>query len=103
MVVVRLNKICQTTELSTTEVPYFIKSYSKSKGLRRKAQKRGLNFTLMVAGSSGSGKTTFVNTLSEESVFPPRSIPDADKADADKTVEITPYTVGTCSLPSFYK
>jgi cell division control protein 11 len=59
--------------------------------------KRGLTFTLMVAGCSGIGKTTFVNTLCENPVLPPRNIPDAQNAAAEKTVTITPTTVGTLS------
>ncbi|KAJ3304543.1 hypothetical protein HDV03_002752 [Kappamyces sp. JEL0829] len=62
-------------------------------GVRRKNQKRGLTFTLMVAGSSGSGKTTFINTLCESQVIPPRTIPDAETAALDKTVQITPTTI----------
>ncbi|KAJ2996310.1 hypothetical protein HDV02_006631 [Globomyces sp. JEL0801] len=66
---------------------------NRSPGVRRKNQKRGLTFTLMVAGASGSGKTTFLNTLCESQVLPHRDIPDAKAAAMEKTVDIVPTTV----------
>ena len=60
--------------------------------MRRKNAKRGLTFTVMVAGQSGSGKTTFINTLCEASVLQQRSIPNAQEAAAEKTISITPRT-----------
>ncbi|KAJ3315683.1 hypothetical protein HDV04_002097 [Boothiomyces sp. JEL0838] len=65
----------------------------RSPGLRRKNLRKGLTFTIMVAGAAGSGKTTFVNTLCENPVLPPRPIPDAKGAAEEKTVQITPTTI----------
>ncbi len=66
----------------------------RSPGMRKKVQKRGLSFTMMVIGCAGAGKSTFVNTLCEAPVLQPRVIPDAKGAVIEKTVEITPTTVG---------
>ena len=62
--------------------------------MRRKNAKRGLTFTIMVAGQSGSGKTTFINTLCEASVLQPRPVPNSVEAAAEKTISITPRTFG---------
>jgi cell division control protein 11 len=47
----------------------------------------------MVAGCSGSGKTTFLNTLCAADVMPPRKIPEAKEAGVEKTVEISPQNL----------
>ncbi|KAI8057094.1 Septin-domain-containing protein [Syncephalis plumigaleata] len=57
-------------------------------GARRKNSKKGLQFTLMVVGASGSGRTTFVNTLCRTQVLPPRE-PDTTVTG----VRICPYSV----------
>eukprot|EP00842_Homolaphlyctis_polyrhiza_P001428 jgi/Hompol1/2286/HPOL_002141-RA len=65
--------------------------------MRRKNLKKGLTFTILVAGPAGSGKTSFINTLCENPVFPQRTIPDAEKAAQEKTVAINPVTIGTAA------
>ncbi|KAG2221605.1 hypothetical protein INT45_005179 [Circinella minor] len=55
--------------------------------------KRGANFTLMVCGESGTGKTTFVNTLFTTTIKDPRKIEHRHKSvdtqrNGDRTVEI---------------
>ena len=62
--------------------------------MRRKNQKRGVAFTIMVVGSSGSGKTSFLNTLCNTSTIQPRDIPFAAEAAEFKTVTISPTTIG---------
>ncbi|CDK24593.1 unnamed protein product [Kuraishia capsulata CBS 1993] len=37
---------------------------------RQKDQRRGIKFTMMICGSSGTGKTTFVNALMDQQVVP---------------------------------
>ncbi|KAJ1568738.1 hypothetical protein HK405_014394 [Cladochytrium tenue] len=61
--------------------------------IRRKAVKKGLNFTIMVVGPSGCGKSTFVNTLCESDVLPKKDYSNAEKAAIPKTVAIAPTTV----------
>ncbi|KAH6565232.1 hypothetical protein BASA50_006002 [Batrachochytrium salamandrivorans] len=65
----------------------------RSPGMRRKNLKKGLSFTIMVAGPAGVGKTTFLNTLCENPVLPIREVPDADNAAMEKTVMINPTTI----------
>lgn len=61
---------------------------------KRKAVKKGLTFTIMIVGSSGMGKSTFVNTLCEKTTLAPKDYGNAaEKAAAPKTVRITPVSV----------
>lgn len=69
---------------------------------RRKNVKKGLSFTIMIVGGSGLGKSTFVNTLTERSAIPPRQdYENAEKAAVEKTIRITPTTVGILLLCLF--
>ncbi|KAJ3299181.1 hypothetical protein HK104_009785 [Borealophlyctis nickersoniae] len=61
--------------------------------IRRKNVKKGLQFTVMIVGSSGLGKSTFVNTLCESSVLAKKDHSMPEKAAHEKTVAITPTTV----------
>ena len=57
--------------------------------MKRKSQKKGLHFTIMLCGQSGLGKSTFINTLVESQLIPV----NPSKADSlDKTLTITPYS-----------
>ena len=47
---------------------------------------------LILLGSSGTGKTTFINTLCESPVLSPRTIPNPQEASVEKTVSINPLT-----------
>ncbi|KAJ3225505.1 hypothetical protein HK099_006643 [Clydaea vesicula] len=60
---------------------------------RRKAVKKGLTYTIMIVGSSGLGKSTFVNTLCESNVFPKIDYSNAEKAALEKTVRVSPVSV----------
>ncbi|KAJ1856803.1 Cell division control protein 3 [Coemansia sp. RSA 2703] len=61
----------------------------------RRSIKRGFNFTLMVAGESGLGKSTLINTLFESKVYPAKdenshaAVGTPTAPGGTKTVEIT--------------
>src|SRR5205814_8820584 len=61
----------------------------------RNKVKKGLTFTLMVVGSSGTGNTTFVNTLCAKPVLEHKEADDPEHAHVEHGVRIKPVTVGT--------
>lgn len=65
---------------------------------RKKNVKKGIQFCLMVCGASGTGRTTFVNTLCQRGVLPhfdADSPPylDSDGGTGEPSVRIKPVTV----------
>jgi cell division control protein 11 len=62
---------------------------------RRRANKvkKGVQFTLMVVGSSGTGRTTFVNTLCESDVLQHKTHDDPARAHIEEGVRIKLHTV----------
>ncbi|XP_064208955.1 septin-5-like [Anguilla rostrata] len=60
--------------------------------VHRKSVKRGFDFTLMVAGESGLGKSTLVNSLFLTDLYRGRKLLNAEERIA-QTVEITKHTV----------
>ncbi|KAI0149504.1 septin [Xylariaceae sp. FL1272] len=60
---------------------------------RKKNVKKGIQFCLMVCGASGTGRTTFVNTLCSKSVLNHKDSDDADAAHVEDGVKIKPITV----------
>lgn len=71
-------------------------NYSRARG--RKNVKKGISFTLMVVGASGTGRTTFVNTLCNKQVLEHKYSDDAENAHLDQTVVIKAHQVGKCSI-----
>ena len=69
----------------------------------RNKVKKGLTFTLMVVGASGTGKTTFVNTLCAKPVLEHKESDDPEHAHIEEGVRIKPVTVGTVTAPSFLR
>ena len=61
---------------------------------RKKNVKKGIQFCLMVCGASGTGRTTFVNTLCGKRVLQGRDADDASTAHIEEGVRIKPVTVG---------
>ncbi|CAG7920416.1 unnamed protein product [Penicillium olsonii] len=61
---------------------------------RKKNVKKGIQFCLMVCGASGTGRTTFVNTLCGKQVLEGKDADDAANAHLEEGVRIKPVTVG---------
>lgn len=59
---------------------------------RRKKEKRGINFSVMLVGASGTGKTTFANNLLESTVFPHRYTQDIPSSTNNENVKIVKPT-----------
>ncbi|KAJ3527349.1 hypothetical protein NMY22_g9817 [Coprinellus aureogranulatus] len=64
-------------------------------GRRRgnKVNKKGVQFTLMVVGTSGTGRTTFVNTLCESEVLAHKVSDQPESAHIEEGIRIKPVTV----------
>jgi len=60
--------------------------------VHRKSVKKGFEFTLMVVGESGLGKSTLVNSLFLTDLYPERHVPSAAEK-IDQTVKIDASTV----------
>ncbi|KAK7040081.1 Cell division control protein 11 [Paramarasmius palmivorus] len=61
---------------------------------RRRRSTKGIQFTVMVVGASGSGKTTFINTLCEQEVLKHKESASPENAANETGVVIKPVTVG---------
>ncbi|CAK4031053.1 cell division control 11 [Lecanosticta acicola] len=68
-------------------------STSAIKLRRKKNVKKGIQFCLMVCGTSGTGRTTFVNTLCGRQVLTPLDTDDPTTAHLEEGVKIKPVTV----------
>lgn len=73
---------------------------------RRKKEKRGITFSLMLVGASGTGKTTFANNLLESTIFPHRyqqDVPASTNNDNVKIVQPTKVVTfnSTNGIPSY--
>ncbi|KAF2138986.1 uncharacterized protein K452DRAFT_255003 [Aplosporella prunicola CBS 121167] len=60
---------------------------------RKKNVKKGIQFCLMVCGASGTGRTTFVNTLCGKKVLEHKDSDDPTNAHIEEGVRIKPVTV----------
>ncbi|KAK8205040.1 Septin-domain-containing protein [Phyllosticta capitalensis] len=60
---------------------------------RKKNVKKGIQFCLMVCGASGTGRTTFVNTLCGQNVLQHKDVDDPTNAHIEEGVRIKPITV----------
>ncbi|KAI7882275.1 Septin [Lichtheimia hyalospora FSU 10163] len=62
-------------------------------GGRRKNVKKGFQFTLMVVGASGTGRTTFVNTLCNSGVLAKKVCDNPEEAHNEEGITIKPVSV----------
>ncbi|KAG6850323.1 hypothetical protein H0H93_014898 [Arthromyces matolae] len=60
--------------------------------------KKGVQFTLMVVGASGTGRTTFVNTLCESEVLAHKISDNPDTAHVEEGIRIKPVNCETTEL-----
>ncbi|XP_071945303.1 septin-2B-like [Antedon mediterranea] len=80
------------SNFTNPETPGYVGFANLPNQVHRKSVKKGFEFTLMVVGESGLGKSTLVNSLFLTDLYPERQIPSAaDKI--DKTVSIDASTV----------
>lgn len=59
------------------ETPGYVGFANLPNQVHRKSVKKGFEFTLMVVGESGLGKSTLVNSLFLTDLYPERVIPNA--------------------------
>ena len=60
---------------------------------KKKNVKKGIQFCLMVCGASGTGRTTFVNTLCGRRVLQSKDADDPSQAHLEEGIKIKPITV----------
>ncbi|KAJ3982778.1 GTP binding protein [Lentinula detonsa] len=60
---------------------------------RRRSKAKGVGFTIMVVGASGTGRTTFVNTLCESEVLPHKDCDNPENAGLEASISIKPVNV----------
>ncbi|CAO3698016.1 unnamed protein product [Rhizopus stolonifer] len=62
-------------------------------GGRRKNVKKGFQFTLMVVGATGTGRTTFVNTLCDSNVLTKKLCDNPEDAHQEPGINIKPVSI----------
>uniref|UniRef100_A0A3B5A005 Septin-5-like n=1 Tax=Stegastes partitus TaxID=144197 RepID=A0A3B5A005_9TELE len=60
--------------------------------VHRKTVKKGFTFTLMVAGESGLGKSTLINSLFLTDLYKDRKVPNAEER-INQTIDIVKHTI----------
>uniref|UniRef100_A0A671LS16 Septin-type G domain-containing protein n=1 Tax=Sinocyclocheilus anshuiensis TaxID=1608454 RepID=A0A671LS16_9TELE len=64
-------------QLTNPETPGYVGFANLPNQVHRKSVKKGFEFTLMVVGESGLGKSTLINSLFLTDLYPERVIPGA--------------------------
>lgn len=59
------------------ETPGYVGFANLPNQVHRKSVKKGFEFTLMVVGESGLGKSTLVDSLFDTDIYPERIVPSA--------------------------
>uniref|UniRef100_A0A9J8CFH6 Septin 2 n=1 Tax=Cyprinus carpio carpio TaxID=630221 RepID=A0A9J8CFH6_CYPCA len=67
----------QQGQLTNPETPGYVGFANLPNQVHRKSVKKGFEFTLMVVGESGLGKSTLINSLFLTDLYPERVIPGA--------------------------
>uniref|UniRef100_A0A2K6AFP0 Septin 2 n=1 Tax=Mandrillus leucophaeus TaxID=9568 RepID=A0A2K6AFP0_MANLE len=67
----------QPTQFINPETPGYVGFANLPNQVHRKSVKKGFEFTLMVVGESGLGKSTLINSLFLTDLYPERVIPGA--------------------------
>ncbi|RLU20933.1 hypothetical protein DMN91_007547 [Ooceraea biroi] len=79
-------------QFASLETPGYVGFANLPNQVHRKSVKKGFEFTLMVVGESGLGKSTLVNSLFLTDLYPERIIPDAIEK-TNQTVKLDASTV----------
>uniref|UniRef100_A0A1B0A9Y6 Septin-type G domain-containing protein n=2 Tax=Glossina TaxID=44049 RepID=A0A1B0A9Y6_GLOPL len=79
-------------KFTSIETPGYVGFANLPNQVHRKSVKKGFEFTLMVVGESGLGKSTLVNSLFLTDLYPERIIPDAIEKQK-QTVKLEASTV----------
>lgn len=74
------------------ETPGYVGFANLPNQVHRKSVKKGFEFTLMVVGESGLGKSTLVDSLFDTDIYPERTVPSAAEK-TKKTVKVEASTV----------
>ncbi|XP_046979912.1 septin-1 [Schistocerca americana] len=77
---------------ASIETPGYVGFANLPNQVHRKSVKKGFEFTLMVVGESGLGKSTLVNSLFLTDLYPERIVPDAVEK-THQTVKLDASTV----------
>ncbi|KAI2527841.1 SEPT2 isoform 15 [Pan troglodytes] len=76
----------QPTQFINPETPGYVGFANLPNQVHRKSVKKGFEFTLMVVGESGLGKSTLINSLFLTDLYPERVIPGAAALNTRKTL-----------------
>ncbi|GBM45344.1 Septin-1 like protein [Argiope bruennichi] len=82
----------ETKLFTNPETPGYVGFANLPNQVHRKSVKKGFEFTLMVVGESGLGKSTLINSLFLTDLYPERHIPDAAEK-IKQTVKLEASTV----------
>jgi len=77
----------------STETSGYVGFANLPNQVHRKSVKKGFEFTLMVVGESGLGKSTLINSLFLTDLYPDRCVPSAVDKMTKKTVQLDASTV----------
>lgn len=82
----------ELNESAKQEISNYLGFSSLPNQVHRKSVKKGFEFTLMVVGESGLGKSTLINSLFLTDLYPDRHVPEA-KDKIEQTVSLNTSTV----------